>query len=168
MIPQSSNSYIDWFDVICTLLRKNNHPTTRKLEHLIGTLDEKISSELRGSKFLIPSDTRFSWACINPDIDSQENDKPINYFAISSKELAITMNDLIKRFSEFRITRNVYDGGSQIFFYPIDEKFEFRGLAFLSEKEPEHIDLDKLRFQTISFIFGETIFQARDGYHLRR
>jgi hypothetical protein len=168
MLTQSSRNFIDWLDEMCNLLEKTNNPTTRKLERIIGAIDQTVSRDRRGSKFLIPYDNQFSFASINPDLKDDEEDRSLEHFAITSKDSILLMSDLTKRFPEFRVTRNVYDGGSQILFYPIDPKFEFRGLAFLNEKEPEQIEVSNLYSRSIAFLFGETLYQFRDGYHLRR
>lgn len=79
------------------------------------------------------------------------------------------MTDIIQRFSDYKTQRNIYDGGTQIFFYPISEQFEFSALSFRIEKEPEDIgDVNSLIFHHVAFQFGHSVILARDGYHMQR
>ncbi len=76
-----SKSDLEWFDAICELLKRRNHPKTHQLTELIGREKPNPSNEIRGSKFLIPYDKRFAFACINPNLFSNDTDKSIEFFA---------------------------------------------------------------------------------------
>ncbi|MEO8769307.1 MAG: hypothetical protein ABI402_04465 [Ferruginibacter sp.] len=79
------------------------------------------------------------------------------------------MIDIIERFSDFRIQTNIYDGGSQIFFYPVPVDFEFSALSFRIEKETiENKDIESIIFQHVAFKFGNELVLGRDGYHMKR
>jgi hypothetical protein len=164
-----SKSDLEWFDAICNLLKRDKHPTTHNLTKLIGIEKPNPNNEIRGSKFLIPSDKRFSFACINPNLSKFDSDKPIEYFAAGGKEFCLKMSDLLLRFSKYKIQRNTYDGGTQIFFYPVPDEYEFSALSFDIDKEPEEIEnIASLIFHYVTFKFGNQLLLGRDGYHMKR
>ena len=164
-----SLSDIDWFDRMCSILEKHKRPTTFQLTQVIGKEDLRFSKENRGSKFLVPFDKRFKTACINPDLSNNDLDKPLDYLSFGGAEFSLKMIDIINRFPDYKTQRNIYDGGTQIFFYPISEQFEFSAISFGVEKEPEDIsDVTLLIFHHVTFHFGENVILGRDGYHVRR
>lgn len=164
-----TKSDLEWFDTLCDLLKRDKHPTTQYLTELVGIEKPNPNNEIRGSKFLTPFDKRFVWACINPNLTITDKDKPIDYFAAGGKDFSLAMSDLVKRFSEYRIQRNTYDGGTQIFFYPIPKEYEFSALSFDIDKEPEEIEnIMSLIFHSVHFKFGDNMLLGRDGYHMRR
>lgn len=164
-----SKSDLEWFDAICELLKRRNHPKTHQLTELIGRKKPNPSNEIRGSKFLIPYDKRFAFACINPNLFSNDTDKPIEFFAAGGKDFSLKMSDLLLRFPEYRTQRNTYDGGTQIFFYPVPSEYEFSALSFDIDKEPEEIGkIVSLVFHSVTFKFGDHLLLGRDGYHMRR
>ena len=158
-----------WFDSICDILKRYNLPSTHQLEQFIGIEKPNPDKQIRGSKFLIPFDKRFVWACINPDLLPTDTDKPIDYFAIAGKDFSLKMSDILDRFPDYKTKRNTYDGGTQIFFYPLSNEFEFSGFSFDIQEEPEDIeDIKSLMFHSVTFKFGDKLIEARDGYSLRR
>ena len=160
---------LTWFDILCDILRRSKFPSTHQLEELIGVEKPNPNNEIRGSKFLVPFDKRFIWACINPALTNSQTDRPIDYFAIGGKDFHLKMSDIIDRFPHYRTKRNIYDGGSQIFFYPVADEFEFSGLSFDRPEEPEDItDIKSLVLQSVTFKFGDKLIEGRDGYSLRR
>ena len=160
---------IDWFDRMCSILVKDRCPTTNQLINVIGVEDSRFSKTNRGSKFLVPFDKRFKTACINPDISNNDVDKPVEYLSFGGIDLNLKMADIVKRFPDYKTQRNIYDGGTQIFFYPIAKRFEFSALSFRVEEEPEDIgDLNSLAFHHVGFHFGDNVILGRDGYHVRR
>lgn len=164
-----SKSDLEWFDSVCELLKRDTHPTTHQLTQIIGSEKPNPNNEIRGSKFLLPYDKRFVFACINPNISQNDTDKPIEYFAAGGKDFSLNMSDLSVRFPEFRTQRNIYDGGTQIFFYPIPDEYEFSAVSFYIDKEPEEIDsIASLVFHCVAFQFGDKLLLGRDGYHMRR
>ena len=160
---------LDWFDAVCELLKKKNQPNTRQLESLIGEENRDINRDVRGSKFLIPYDSRFRMACVNPDLLPAEADAPLEYFSIGGEDFRIEMPEVIQRFGQYRITANIYDGGSQVLFYPVPDEFAFAAIACnIFSKGPEEIgDISALYFQQVNFLFGDQLVKLRDGYHMR-
>jgi len=162
-------SDLDWFDRMCSILEKNKCPTIHQLTQAIGIEDSRFSKENRGSKFLIPFDKRFKTACINPDIIYSDIDQPPDHISFGGTDFNLGMADIVQRFNNYKIQRNIYDGGTQIFFYPISKKFEFAALSFRVDEEPEDIsDINSLIFHQVTFHFGDNVVLGRDGYHIRR
>lgn len=160
---------IDWFDTMCKILAKDKCPTTNQLTQVIGIEDSRFSKENRGSKFLVPFDKRFKTACINPDLSEDDTDKPLDYLSFGGVDFNLKMADIIQRFPDYKTQRNIYDGGTQIFFYPLVKIFEFSALSFSVEKEPEDIDdVNSLIFHHVTFQFGESVIVGCDGYHVKR
>ena len=158
-----------WFDSFCDFLKRDKLPSTHQLEQFIGIEKPNPDKQIRGSKFLIPFDKRFVWACINPDLLPTDTDKPIDYFAIAGKDFSLKMSDILDRFPDYKTKRNIYDGGSQIFFYPLSNEFEFSGISFDIREDPEDIaDIKSLTFGSVTFKFGDKLIEGRDGYSLRR
>jgi hypothetical protein len=164
-----SLSDLDWFDKMCSILEKSICPTTQELAQAIGTEDSGLSKENRGSKFLIPFDKRFKTACINPDITNGDVDRPIDYLSFGGTDFNLKMVDILQRFPNYKTQSNIYDGGTQIFFYPLPKQFEFAALSFHIDSELENIgDINSLNFQHLAFHFGDNVVLGRDGYHVRR
>jgi hypothetical protein len=164
-----SKSDLDWFDAICAILKKENLLTVNQVIAFIGTDKPNPNNEVRGSRALVPFDKRFTWASINPILSSQDSDKPIEYLSFGGSEFKLKLSDIIHRFVNYKIQRNTYDGGTQIFFYPIADGYEFSGIEFWINKEPEAItDINNLLLNSVTFNFGNTLFLGRDGYHLKR
>jgi hypothetical protein len=136
---------------------------------IIGTEDPNVRREVRGSKFLIPFDSRFKWAAINPDLAANDPDKPLEHLAMAGANFNLKMTDIVNRFPNYRTRRNTYDGGTQIFFYPIPSKYEFSAIDFWIKQEPEDIgNIEELIFHRVGFQFGDNLGLARDGFHLKR
>jgi hypothetical protein len=164
-----SKSDLEWFTAICDFLKRDKHPLTHQLTKLIGSEKPNPKDQIRGSKFLIPYDKRFVFACINPNLSQNDTDEPIDYFAVGGKDFSLKMSDLLIRFAEYRIQRNTYDGGTQIFFYPVPNEYEFSALSFDIDKEPEEIEkITSVVFHGVTFKFGDNLLLGRDGYHMRR
>ena len=160
---------LTWFDRLRDFLKRDKHPLTRQLEEIIGIEKPNPDKQIRGSKFLIPFDKRFVCACINPDLLHTDTDKPIDYFAIFGEDFSLKMSDIIARFPNYRTKRNTYDGGTQIFFYPLSNEFEFSGISFDIPQELEDIaDIKSLTFHSVKFNFGDKLKEGRDAYILRR
>ena len=159
----------DWLDKMCKILERNKCPTTHQLTQAIEIEDSRFSKENRGSKFLIPFDKRFKTACLNPDITHNDVDRPIDYLSFGGTDFNLRISDIVQRFHNYKTQRNIYDGGTQIFFYPIPKQFEFTALSFHVDREPEDItDMNSLIFHHIAFHFGDNVILGRDGYHVRR
>jgi hypothetical protein len=164
-----SKSDLEWFDTICAILKKENLLTVNQIIAFIGTDKSNPNNQVRGSRALIPFDKRFTWASINPILSSEDNDKPIDYLSFGGNEFKLKMSDIVNRFESYKTQPNIYDGGTQIFFYPIPDEYEFSGIEFWIDKELDKIaDVNNLVFTSVIFNFGSTLFLLRDGYHLKR
>jgi hypothetical protein len=160
---------LEWFDAITDILKKDKHPTTYQIMQFVGTDKPNPANEVRGSRFLIPYDKRFKWACINPDVKNNEIDKPLDNLSFGGEMFSLKMTDIIKRFPVYRTQRNIYDGGTQIFFYPVPSEYEFSALDFWIRQEPEEIEnINELIFHSVTFKFGDQLLLGRDGYHMKR
>ena len=160
---------LEWFDSICDILRKDANPTTHTLENIIGTEKPNPKNEIRGSKFLDTFDKRFQSACINPILTAEQADQPIDYLSFWGNTFKIKIGDIAKRFNSYKTVSNIYDGGTQIFFYPLSKEFEFTAISCSTNKEKDEIpDLLNLEVNGVTFKFGEKIVQLRDGYSVTR
>jgi hypothetical protein len=162
-----SSSNLDWFDNVCDLLKKENYLTVSVLEKIIGDEDKRYTIENRGSKFLTPFDKRFKTFAINPDINTTEIDAKIEYFSIGGTDFNLMIKDIRKRFDKFMIESNIYDGGTQLFFYPIPEYYEFSAISFYIREEKESIkNVEDLVVHSVSFHFLRNPVKLRDGYSM--
>jgi hypothetical protein len=160
---------LEWFDSICYILKKENNPTTHRLTDIIGTEEPNPKNQIRGSKFLDAYDKRFIGACINPNIATEDKDQPLDYLGFWGNSFKIKIGDIAERFAYYRTIRNTYDGGTQIFFYPVPAEFEFTAIDCWTEKEGnEIVNLTDLVVKGVTFRFGDKLIQGRDGYGMRR
>jgi len=164
-----SKSDLECFDAICAILKKENLLTVNQVMAFIGTDKPNPDNQVRGSRALVPFDKRFTWASINPILSSQDTDKPIDYLSFGGSEFKLKMADIVARFANYKTQPNIYDGGTQIFFYPVGDEYEFSGIEFWIDKDLDKItDINNLEFTSVIFNFGSTLFLLRDGYHLKR
>lgn len=160
---------LDWFDSICDLLKKESDPATHKLEIIIGTEKLNPKNEIRGSKFLDTYDGRFSRAYISPGLTSDQPDQPLDFLGFRGDTFQIRIGDIMERFKHYKTVTNTYDGGTQIFFYPVPKAYEFTAIDCWTEKENNEIsDLADLKVNDIAFRFGNNLIQGRDGYSMKR
>lgn len=164
-----SQSDLQWFENICDILTKEASPTTQKLEAIVGIEKPNPKNEIRGSKFLDTYDNRFRVACINPNLTNNQSDEPLDYLGFFGDTFKIKIGDIQKKFKNYKTVINTYDGGTQIFFYPVPPEFEFTAIACLTEKEGSEItNLLDLEVSGVTFKFGDNLIQGRDGYSMRR
>jgi len=164
-----AQSDLMWFDSICEILKKEASPTTHKIEAIIGTEKPNPKNEIRGSKFLDTFDKRFRSACINPNLKSDQPDQPLEYLGFWGGTFKIKIGDIQERFRSYRTITNTYDGGTQIFFYPVSDEFEFTAIdCWIEKEENEIVNLAGLEVNGVTFKFGNKLVQARDGYSMRR
>jgi hypothetical protein len=160
---------LEWFDKICNILRKENNPTTQRLNSIIGTEKPNPKNEIRGSKFLDTYDKRFIEAYISPNLTPNDSDQPLDYLGFLGYTFKIKIGDIIERFANYRTITNCYDGGTQIFFYPIPNEFEFTAIDCWTEKEENEIlDLKELEVKSVTFMFGDRLIQGQDGLAMSR
>jgi hypothetical protein len=154
---------------MCDILRKENNPTTHKLLSIIGTEKPNPKNEIRGSKFLDTYDMRFKGAFINPNIATKRADQPIAYLGFVGASFKVKIGDIVERFANYRTVINTYDGGTQIFFYPIPIEFEFTAIDCWTDKEENEIEnFADLEVYGVTFRFGDKLVQGRDGYRMTR
>lgn len=162
-----AQSDLEWFHSICEILKRDNNPTVKKLIKIIGIEKPNPDGNFRGSKFLLPFDERFDSISINPDISLFDNDERIDFLSFYGKKFALKGIDVVRVFPDYRVQTNAYDGGSQIFFYPIPTRFEFTALSFDVMEENVKI-IPQLYFHYIKFHFGNTFNQGREGFSMKR
>ena len=115
----NAQSDLEWFNSICEILKRDNRPTTKKLINILGIEKPNPDNMVRSSKFIILFDKRFDSISINPDISLFDDDKPIDFLSFYGKKFVLRSSDVVHKFPDYRVQINTYDGGSQIFFYPI-------------------------------------------------
>ena len=165
----TSQTDLEWFDSICDILKKGANPTTLSLENIIGTEEPNPKNEIRGSKFLETYDKRFRGASINPNLKSDQPDQPLDYLGFWGATFKIKIGDIYKRFNEYKTVINTYDGGTQVFFYPVSKEFEFTAIDCYTDKDESEItNLLDLEVNGVTFKFGEHLVQGRDGYSMTR
>jgi hypothetical protein len=163
-----NKSDFDWFVLMCDILKKMNKPTTNLFTEILGQEKPNPKNEIRGSKFLQPYDTRFNLIYISPNLLGDDLDKPLNFLGFNGNSFMLGLKDIQKKFSEFKIQKNTYDGGTQFFFYPIPDEYEF-ALEFWSEYENINEQAyGNLIFKEITFRFGNRLTKGRDGYGVKR
>ena len=77
------------------------------------------------------------------------------------------MSDVISRFENFKTQINIYDGGTQIFFYPVANEYEFSVFSFWTEDE-NIVNVGDLKLGAITFYFGDKLIRGQDGFSLSR
>jgi hypothetical protein len=162
-------SDLDWFDSFCDILKKSSNPTTLKITNILGNEKANPKNEIRGSKFLDTFDKRFKSVGINPILNFHDNDMPLDFLGFVGNNFKLNIGDIAERFKDFKIQHNSYDGGTQIFFYPIDTEYEFSAIDCWTEIETENInEIKKIYIKSISFKFGNQLRLFRDGYSMKR
>ena len=160
---------LDWFDNVCELLTKEKTPTVHKLTNMIGAEEPNPQNNIRGSKFLIPLDKRFDGSAINPIINDSDKDRQLDNLSFWGKNFNLKLSDVAKRFPHYLTQRNTYDGGTQIFFNPTPDKYEFTAISFSTEKEIEEIkNILEITVHSVTFKFGNNLILLRDGYTMTR
>jgi hypothetical protein len=158
---------LEWFHSICKILERDSSPTTKKLLKILGLEKPNPEGTVRGSKFLIPFDKRFDSISIKPDISLFDSDKPIDFLSFYGKKFALKSIDVVREFPDYSVQINTYDGGSQVFFYPIPTRFEFTALSF--DVVDENVKINpQLYFNYIKFHFGNILTQGREGFSMKR
>jgi len=162
-----TKSDLDWFDSICGILKKENNPTVSLMINIIGEAEPNPNNQIRGSKFLIPFDERFVFACVNPDIDITENDANLQYLSVGGNNFKLNIGDIKVRFGHLLVQSNIYDGGTQMFFHPVPDIYEFSAISFDLREEKEDIgNIDDLIVHSVSFHFRKNLIKLRDGYSM--
>ena len=121
----------------------------------------------RGSLFLKPFDSRLQYAAIDPDAEDAYNDLPLEFVGMGGPSFSLRVSDVIKRFPQYRLKPNLYDGGYQIFHYPVADRFEFSAVSF-NTREEEVPHVEKLTVDNVSFHFGDNLVEGRDRFMMKR
>ena len=157
-----SQADLNWFDSICSLLKKDANPTTHKLEAIIGTEKPNPKNEIRGSKFLDPFDKRFRKAFINPYLTSNQPDQALDYLGFWGDTFKIKIGDIHERFKDYKTETNIYDGGTQILFYPVSNEYEFTAIdCWTGQEKYEISNLFDIEVNNVEFKFGNRSTQKR-------
>jgi len=167
-----SEDDLHWFDSICELLKTNQKPTTYSIARILGLEFSNLNNQIRGSMIIEPFDKRFDRISLNPILMDNDDDRQIEFLGFNSftgRRFQLNASDIIERFSNYRTCINTYDGGTQVFFYPVSSDFEFTALDFWTEKELDEIEnISRLTFNGVAFRFGNRLGVGRDGYSLHR
>jgi hypothetical protein len=164
-----SKTDLEWFDSICDILKKDAKPTTNRLIDIIGTEKPNPNNQIRGSKVLDAYDQRFGGATINPDLKNHEADQPLDHLSFWGEHFKIKIGDIVERFKTFRLQSNMYDGGTQLFFYPVSEEYEFTAINFWTERDINSSEnVFDIEVNSVTFNFGDQLVLLRDGYTMKR
>lgn len=155
----------EWLHEISEFLTEGNSQSTKSVTEFLGTENKRHKRNERGSKFLIPKNQNLSYVAINPDLERSDSDKPVTFLGFFGEKLNLKLHDLIELFPEFEVMNNIYDGGIQIFFHPVDNRFDFTAVACQVFTEYKTInELTNLKIDRVSFMFKSTKRKTRAGY----
>lgn len=155
----------EWLNLITKFLSNGNSQSTKAISELLGSENKKYTRNERGSKFLIPKNTNLNYVAINPDLENTETDKPITFLAFSGEKLNLKLNHLTELFSNVELVKNTYDGGIQLFFNPVNNRFDFTAVACQIFTDYKTLDeLTDLNINGITFMFKPNKLKTRAGY----
>lgn len=155
----------EWLNLITEFLSNGNCQSTKAISELLGSKNKKYKRNERGSKFLIPKNTNLNYVAINPDLDDTEKDKPITFLAFSGEKLNLKLNYLTELFPNVELVENTYDGGIQLFFNPVNNRFDFTAVACQIFTDYKTLDeLTDLNINGITFMFKPNKLKTRVGY----
>ena len=155
----------EWLDSISELLSNGNSQSTKTISDLFGIENPKYKRAERTSKFLIPRNENLNYIAINPDLEDNETDKPISYIAFSGKNLNLKLEYLTDLFPNVELIENTYDGGIQLFFNPVDNRFDFTAVSCQIFTDYKKLDeLTDLNINRISFMFKPNKLKTRAGF----
>ena len=163
----NKKSGLDLLKSICELVSNNNSQSTKNISELLGVENTKYKRDERGSKFLIPKNENLSHIAMNPDLDNNEKDKPITFLSFGGQNLNIKLKNLTELFPNVELTENMYDGGIQLFFHPIDSRFDFNAVSCQLFTEYKTIEeIGELNINRISLWFEANKIKTRAGYSM--
>ena len=155
----------EWLILITEFLSNRNSKSTKTISELLGSENKKYKRNERGSKFLIPKNTNLNYVAINPDLENTETDKPVTFLAFSGEKLNLKLNYLTELFPNVELVENTYDGGIQLFFNPVDNRFDFTAVACEIFTDYKTLDeLTDVNINGISFMFKPNKLKTRAGY----
>jgi hypothetical protein len=132
----------------------------------LGVPKQEPPRERRGSLFLEPFEKRFSNIAINPDADLNASNLQLVDIGLWGPSFSLRISDLLDRFPHHRLKVNSYDDGYQIFFHPVPCHYEFSAVS-VSTRLEEIPDLLELEVDNVSFHFGDTLREYRDGFTMK-
>lgn len=160
-------SDLDWFNTFCALLARDKRPTLGSVCRLLGKPRQDPPRERRGSLFLEPFDKRFSHVSINPDVDLNKSELPLEHIGLAGPSFSLRLADVFQRFPQHRLKLNTYDGGYQVFFHPVPEHYEFTAMGVFTHDE-DIVDPRELIVNNVRFYFGDNLTEYRDGFAMKR
>lgn len=114
-----------------------------------------------------PFDHRFAYISINPDVERPDPDLALEFLSLGGPPFRLKMSDMLVRFPTYRVKTNIYDGGYQMFHFPVADRFEFSAVSF-STREEEIPAIDQLVVDNITFHFGDVLVEGMDRFSLKR
>ena len=160
-------SDLAWFDAICGVLTRANKPTFHSVRQLLGTPSPTPPRHARNFFPIAPFGNRFEGIANSPDIDEDAPDMPIDSLTVWGPRFSLLVADVVARFPRYKKYFNAYDDGTDIFFHPVPDEYEFTAVKLWTELE-DVWNPTRLTVHSVNFGFGDTLFRARDGYHMRR
>lgn len=155
----------EWLDLVSNILSNRNSKSTKTISDLFGEENPKYKRTNRGSKILIPKNNNLSYIAINPDLEEYEADKPVSFLAFSGEKLNLILKNLIEFFPNVELIENTYDGGIQLFFNPVDNRFDFTAVSCQIFTDYKTLDeLYDININSISFLFLPNKLKTRAGY----
>ena len=155
----------EWLNLITDFLSNGNSKSTKTITTLLGSVNKKYKRNERTSKFLIPKNSNLNYVAINPDLENTEMDKPVTFLLFSGEKLNLKLNYLTELFPNVELIKNTYDGGIQLFFNPVDNRFDFTAVACQIFTDYKTLDeLTDLNINGISFMFKPNKLKTRAGY----
>lgn len=158
----------DWFNLMCEIFEKKHRPILNEVLQLLGTRKSNPNDEIRGSNFINPNDKRFDTIFISPIHTKTDNNLLIENIGFSGSKFSLPFKAITEKFKDYKTSYNTYDGGTQFFFYPVSEIYEFAALDFWTKKEMFEIkDYANLSFDNVIFRFGNSVTYGKDGYGIK-
>ncbi|KJD31471.1 hypothetical protein PW52_16680 [Tamlana sedimentorum] len=155
----------EWLNLITEFLSNGNSQSTKAISKSLGSENKKYNRNERGSKFLIPKNKNLNYVAINPDLEDTEIDKPVTFLAFNGEKLSLKLNYLTELFPNVELVENTYDGGIQLFFNPVDNRYDFTAVACQIFTDYKTLDeLTDLNINGISFMFQPNKLKTRAGY----
>lgn len=155
----------EWLNLVTEFLSNGNSQSTRAISEFLGSENKKYKRDERGSKFLIPKNENLNYIAINPDLEESETDRPVTFLAFSGEKLNLKLDYLTELFPNVELVENTYDGGIQLFFNPVDKRFDFKAVACQIFTDYKSLDeLADLNINGISFMFKPNKLKTRAGY----
>ncbi|MEN9333297.1 MAG: hypothetical protein RLY35_477 [Bacteroidota bacterium] len=153
-LSQSETPHWEWFIALLAVLKKENQPTTLRLEKLLGTEKENPTGEIRGSKFIVPFNSNIKSIALNPILDRQDEDVPPIAMILAGNTFGITLAELTQLFFIESTQLNRYDEGTNFIFVPQSNEYGFLRLTCWTPMEIDYSQqMDGIIFFHFTFEF---------------